>query len=221
MKLTGVQNGVRIRNSSRTLILKCNTSRRAKELAEYLNEASTVHARDFVRTNANESFAPTRKRVHSQWFVDGAAYFEAVLQAIRSARQEIYITDWWLSPEIYLKRPGIGMNYRLDRVLLQKAKQGVRIFVLLYKEMEIGLSINSIHSKHVLMQLHENISVLRHPDITRGAPLLWSHHEKLVVIDQFVAFVGGIDLCFGRWDTVHHQLTDLGGISMNYPEKSK
>jgi hypothetical protein len=39
---------------------------------------------------------------------------------------------------------------------------------------------------------------------------LWSHHEKCVIIDQSVAFMGGIDLCFGRWDDDMHRLIDLG-----------
>lgn len=39
---------------------------------------------------------------------------------------------------------------------------------------------------------------------------LWAHHEKIVVIDQTVAFVGGIDLCYGRWDNHEHRLTDTG-----------
>ena len=37
---------------------------------------------------------------------------------------------------------------------------------------------------------------------------MWSHHEKTVVIDQTLAFVGGIDLCYGRWDTHEHPLND-------------
>ena len=37
--------------------------------------------------------------------------------------------------------------------------------------------------------------------------------EKLVCIDQTYAFVGGIDLCYGRWDDNKHRLTDLGSIS--------
>ena len=45
--------------------------------------------------------------------------------------------------------------------------------------------------------------VLVHPDLH-----LWSHHEKTVVIDQTLAFVGGIDLCNGRWDTHEHLLND-------------
>lgn len=35
-----------------------------------------------------------------------------------------------------------------------------------------------------------------------------SHHEKIVCVDQKIAFVGGLDLCFGRWDTHEHTLTD-------------
>lgn len=59
------------------------------------------------------------------------------------------------------------------------------------------------------MKQHPNIKVLRHPDRNSG-PLLWSHHEKLVIIDQSYAFVGGIDLCYGRWDNQFHKVTDLG-----------
>ena len=54
---------------------------------------------------------------------------------------------------------------------------------------------------------------------------LWAHHEKLVVVDQMYAFVGGIDLCYGRWDKNDHPLTDIpdtvddghGGNGLNGP----
>ncbi|OTF74092.1 phospholipase D1-like protein [Euroglyphus maynei] len=212
IKETGITFGIRIRNMSRQLVMKCFTAKRAKELADYLNEYSRIYAKEFVQRNRFGSFVPVRKSIHSQWFVDGCAYFEAVSQAMEMAKEEIFITDWWLSPEIYLQRPSLGFDWRLDHLLLKKARTGVRIFILLYKEMEIGISINSIYTKRTLMKMHKNIAVLRHPDAVRGGPLLWSHHEKLVIIDQQVAFVGGIDLCFGRWDNFEHRLTDQGGI---------
>lgn len=31
--------------------------------------------------------------------------------------------------------------------------------------------------------------------------LYWAHHEKLCLVDGNVAFMGGLDLCYGRWDT--------------------
>lgn len=51
--------------------------------------------------------------------------------------------------------------------------------------------------------------VMRHPDHVSVIVFLWAHHEKVVIIDQSVAFVGGIDLAFGRWDDSHYRLTDL------------
>lgn len=51
---------------------------------------------------------------------------------------------------------------------------------------------------------------MRHPDHVSSVVFLWAHHEKMVAIDQTVAFVGGIDLAFGRWDNSQYRLTDLG-----------
>lgn len=48
--------------------------------------------------------------------------------------------------------------------------------------------------------------VLRHPDHIPGKGILmWAHHEKLVIIDQQIAFAGGLDLCYGRWDDEFHK----------------
>jgi phospholipase D1/2 len=46
---------------------------------------------------------------------------EAVAYAIKSATEEIYITDWFLSPEIYLKRPALSDEWRFDKMLEKKA----------------------------------------------------------------------------------------------------
>jgi phospholipase D1/2 len=37
---------------------------------------------------------------------------------------------------------------------------------------------------------------------------IWSHHEKVVVVDNHRACIGGLDMCFGRWDTQNHPLAD-------------
>ncbi len=37
----------------------------------------------------------------------------------------------------------------------------------------------------------------------------WAHHEKFIVIDYNLAFIGGLDLCFGRWDHHQHPLADV------------
>lgn len=55
---------------------------------------------------------------------------------------------------------------------------------------------------------------MRHPDhnvLENAADMTfyWAHHEKFIVIDYNIAFIGGIDLCFGRWDTHQHPLADV------------
>jgi len=89
----------------------------------------------------------------------------------------------------------------------------VKVCVLLYKEVEVALGINSYYSKQRLVAAHQNIKVLRHPDHAKVGVFLWAHHEKIVAVDQTCAFLGGVDLCYGRWDDHEHRLTDLGSVS--------
>ncbi|XP_012944337.1 phospholipase D1 [Aplysia californica] len=217
---TGAKHGVQIENMNRKLLIKCWTSRKGKEWAEMISSVAQNQALEYTQRNRFESYAPTREKEFARWFVDGRSYFEAVADALEKAREEIYITDWWLSPEIYLKRPIVdGDKWRLDVILKRKAEQGVKIFILLYKEIEAALTIKSIYSKQTLMsQCPENIKVLRHPDHIPGTGvLLWAHHEKVVVIDQQIAFTGGLDLCYGRWDDDMHRMKDLGSVSLKPP----
>ncbi|RYO77046.1 hypothetical protein DL766_008963 [Monosporascus sp. MC13-8B] len=100
-----------------------------------------------------------------KWYVDGASYFWAVSMALEEARESIYILDWWLSPELYLRRPPArNEKYRLDNMLKAAAERGVQVCVIVYKEVTLALSCDSRHTKHALEALHPNIKVFRHPD---------------------------------------------------------
>ena len=50
-------------------------------------------------------------------FINGKSYMESVAKALLTAKEEIFITDWWLSPEIMMIRPCDDENYRLDNLL--------------------------------------------------------------------------------------------------------
>ena len=116
--------------------------------------------------------------------------------------------------------PSQNQEWRLDTVLKRKAEKGVKIFVVVYREVEAALSCNSLHTKRTLQALcpegspgYGNIKILRHPDhnVLENAAdmtLYWAHHEKFIVIDYELAFIGGLDLCFGRWDCHQHPLAD-------------
>ncbi|KAH1213864.1 Phospholipase D zeta 1 [Glycine max] len=120
------------------------------------------------------SFAPIRGLTEdgsqAQWFVDGQETFEAIATSIQDAksnanRLQIFITGWWLCPELYLRRPFDSFSTsRLDSLLEEKANQGVQIYVLLYKEVSLALKINSLYSMRRLLKIHENVRVLRYPD---------------------------------------------------------
>ncbi|KKY30373.1 putative phospholipase d1 [Diaporthe ampelina] len=155
------------------------------------------------------SFAPVRRNVYAQWLVDARDYMWNVSRAISMAKDVIYIHDWWLSPEIYMRRPPcISQRWRLDRLLQSKAQEGVKIFVIVYRNVEAAVPINSEYTKRSLLNLHPNIFVQRSPNQYKKNQYFFAHHEKICIVDHYIAFVGGIDLCFGRWDTPQHKLTD-------------
>ncbi|ORY05424.1 phospholipase D/nuclease [Basidiobolus meristosporus CBS 931.73] len=160
----------------------------------------------WVQRNRFDSFAPVRDNVNARWFVDGADYFYELSEALLNAKHTIYIGDWWLSPEMYLRRPPKeNQEFRLDRLLLKKAEEGLAIYIVVYKEVTYALPISSQHTKETLKSLHPNIVVQRHPDHAPGGTMFWA---KMCIIDSEVAFMGGLDLCFGRWDTHAHRLAD-------------
>ncbi|KAL1231809.1 Phospholipase [Trichinella spiralis] len=204
-----------IENLNRTLVLKSKTKENAIEWKDALENAIEVSGKQWLQNHDFGSSFPKRRNVYGRWFVDGKSYMENLANMLELAKEQIFITGWWLSPEIYLKRPAAaGRRWRLDEILKRKAEEGIRVYVLLYKEVELALGINSAYSKRILQQLHANIKVMRHPDHLPGSGVfLWAHHEKLVIIDQNIAFVGGIDLCYGRWDDPKHRLTDFGSVS--------
>ncbi|EJT97673.1 phospholipase D [Dacryopinax primogenitus] len=169
--------------------------------------------RDEIRAQHRfRSFAVDRWHNSVKWHIDGHDYFYALSELLDSARSHIFILDWWLSPELYLRRPPAAHpEWRLDRLLARKAAEGVRIYVVVYKEVTQTMSMSSSHTKHALEDLHENIAVMRHPDHigTVDDIEFWSHHEKVVVVDNLRAAVGGLDACFGRWDTHNHPMADI------------
>ena len=198
---------LKLRNSERKLRLLAKNER---QLAQF-EESITFMLQNTIWAKPHRfgSFAPVRTGVFAQWLVDGRDYMWNVSRAIGMARDVVYIHDWWLSPELYMRRPAaISRKWRLDRLLQRKAAEGVKIFVILYRNINSAIPIDSTYTKFSLLDLHPNIFVQRSPNQFRQNTFFWAHHEKICVVDHTVAFVGGIDLCFGRWDTPQHSVCD-------------
>ncbi|TFL05257.1 phospholipase D/nuclease [Pterulicium gracile] len=159
-----------------------------------------------------KSFAVERPNNFVKWHVDGHDYMWAISEMLDRAKEAIFILDWWLTPELHLRRPPADHpEWRLDRLLTRKAEQGVKVYIIVYKEVTQTMTMSSKHTKRFLELQHPNIVVLRHPDHvgSKDSVQFWSHHEKVVVVDNHYASIGGLDLCFGRWDTHNHPLADV------------
>eukprot|EP01126_Amoeba_proteus_P027510 TRINITY_DN27305_c0_g1_i6.p1 TRINITY_DN27305_c0_g1~~TRINITY_DN27305_c0_g1_i6.p1 ORF type:complete len:1244 (-),score=228.24 TRINITY_DN27305_c0_g1_i6:99-3830(-) len=157
-------------------------------------------------------------RVPTCTFLGGYEYFPQLADTLLKAKKEVFISDWWLSPEVLLKRingPQFDESWRLDNILKKIAERGVRVFILLYAEVPNTVELGSQLAKKTLLGLHENISVSRGPFRGGGHTGLklfyYSHHQKFVVIDRYLAFVGGIDLCWGRYNTPGSSPVDPNG----------
>ncbi|KAJ1794940.1 hypothetical protein LPJ59_004436, partial [Coemansia sp. RSA 2399] len=198
---------ITISNEYRRIQLRSDSERTINEWRHSITEMKNSSA--WAEPHRFSSFAPIRKDSRVIWFVDGDDYFYAVSEALENATDCIYIMDWWLSPELHLRRPyALNEEYRIDRLLKRKAEEGIKIYVLVYKEVTVSLTINSAYTKRKLQSLHPNIMVQRHPDHLAGGTMFWAHHEKMVVVDNTFGFIGGLDLCWGRYDTHGHRLAD-------------
>ncbi|XP_043723030.1 phospholipase D zeta 1-like [Telopea speciosissima] len=198
---------------NRTVKIRSGSTVKVRDWVAAINDAVSKPPEGWCHPHRFGSFAPPRGLTEdgsqAQWFVDGQAAFEAIASAIEEAKSEIFITGWWVCPELYLRRPFHDHgSSRLEVLLEGKAKQGVQIYILLYKEVALALKINSVYSKRRLLNIHENVRVLRYPDHFSTGVYLWSHHEKLVIVDYRICFIGGLDLCFGRYDTIEHKVGD-------------
>ena len=129
-KRIGAKNSCLVTNLSRKLLFKDWTKRKAQEWFDCIQNTMRTTASDFIQPNRYGSFAPVRCANQASWFVDGSGYMDAVADAIDSAKEEIFIADWWLSPEIYLKRPVVeGDRWRLDSLLKRKAVSTIYVYI--------------------------------------------------------------------------------------------
>ena len=204
---TGYEDGVMVESSTRRFYFRAGTVEAAKEWNFQINLAYSRSEWSRGEFRYRSSF-PVRSGNLAKWYVDGEDYFRDVCDALLAAKDAVFITDWWLSPELSLKRP--GANSKVMDVLRTLAERKVKVCIHVYKEVSFALALNSAHTKKTLQEC--GARVIRHPHRSVvGSQFLWSHHEKMVIIDSSQAFIGGLDLCFGRWDTNQHPLIDYSG----------
>ena len=133
------------------------------------------------------SYAP-RSGCRVEPFVDGSEALPRIAEAIRSARSHVHLAGWHFDPSFRLEEEGPTL-----RELLAEAAERIDVRVLAWA----GAPLPLFHPdrgevRHACEQLAGGTRISMALD-ARERPF-HCHHEKLVVVDGDVAFVGGIDL---------------------------
>ncbi len=135
--------------------------------------------------------------------IDGEAYFACLERAIRGARRSVLIAGWSIRPGFALTRDEPPV---LLRELLAEAAESVSVRVLLWA----GAPTPVLAPRRASVRKSRD-------ELVRGTRIevaldanerpMHCHHEKIAVIDDEIAFVGGIDLTDlsgDRYDTAAH-----------------
>ena len=143
------------------------------------------------------------------FLVDAARYAAAFVAAVRRARRSVLVLAWDIDSRLQLLRPGEDRDHPVELaaflswVLERRPELEVHILCWDY-------SIIYTLERELLPRLRMGWST--HPRLhfalDADHPVGGSKHEKVVVVDDRVAFIGGIDLGRRRWDTSEHRPDD-------------
>ncbi|KAL2243246.1 UNVERIFIED_CONTAM: Phospholipase D alpha 4 [Sesamum indicum] len=153
--------------------------------------------------------------------------WEDVYNAIDGAKHLIYIAGWSFNPNMALVRDSQtdiphARGVKLGELLKRKAEEGVAVRILLWDD-ETSLPV--IKNKGVMKTHDEDaLAYFKHtkvicrlcPRLHDKLPTVFAHHQKTITVDsrvqpssrnrEIMSFLGGLDLCDGRYDTEEHSL---------------
>jgi phosphatidylserine/phosphatidylglycerophosphate/cardiolipin synthase-like enzyme len=177
------------------------------------------HVRRLTRVGWDRAFrgisgwgsgAPPREGNRVEVHIDGASALPAIVAAVRGARSFVHVAGWTVDPDFAMER---GSEIVRLRELLAEAATRVDVRVLVWA----GAPVPVMHptraeAKQLMSRLTSGTRIRGALD-KRNRPM-HCHHEKVIIVDGVLAFVGGIDLtdlAGDRFDgPPHAKLTQLG-----------
>lgn len=174
---------------------------------------------------------PMLKLEHDMPYVHGKCWHD-IFDAIRQAQRLIYITGWSVWHKVQLVRdPSFTGDSTLGELLKAKSQEGVRVLLLIWDDPTsrniMGYKTDGLMQTHDeetrRFFKHSSVQVLLCPRVAgkrhswvkkREVGTIYTHHQKIVIVDadaggnkrKIIAFLGGLDLCDGRYDTPHHPI---------------
>ena len=137
--------------------------------------------------------------------IDGAAYYLALLQALRQARSRIMILGWDFDPRVRLDPTDPASELRRLLPTLIEQYPELHIYLLIW---DISVVYGPSSTAEQLFDRAWQADPRVHFRFDGRHPFGAAHHQKLVCIDDALAFAGGIDLTVKRWDTPQHDPAD-------------
>lgn len=141
----------------------------------------------------------TEQAERTAFLIDAKRYFEVLDRVLPQARRRILIVGWDFDSTMRLTPGGPAISDRLLKLV--DANPQLEVHILIWRSSlvyaanhDIPLPIGSNWFDHPRI----------HYKLDAEHPIGGSHHQKIVVLDDKLAFVGGIDLTQGRWDDCGH-----------------
>jgi phosphatidylserine/phosphatidylglycerophosphate/cardiolipin synthase-like enzyme len=139
------------------------------------------------------------------FLVDGAGYFGMLARTLERAERAVYILGWDVNSRVFLLPEDCPTSLPRELLPLLKAlverNDELQVYVLNWDfSLLYVLEREMLPMVRRLWDVHERI----HFRFDAAHPIGGSQHQKIIVVDDEVAFVGGMDLASSRWDTREH-----------------
>lgn len=143
------------------------------------------------------------------FLIDGENYYRAVAESFARAERSIDIVGWDVNSRTRMIEPDnpfglpVELGPMLDRLVSRRRRLHARVlewdFPMIY-----ALDRELLPLVQFGWRTHRRV----HFRLDSSHPIGASQHQKIVVIDDKVAFVGGMDISHGRWDSCEHDPHD-------------
>lgn len=194
----------------RQLVAVCSAGIRTNvELAGPL----PTHSKTVLRPN--DTCREVAQADRAAILIDAAAYFAALRSAMLRAKKSIHIVGWDFHSATRL----VGA----DGSASDGAPESLKDFLAFLVDKKPDLKINILLWNYAILYALERetmpVSALNwitpsqiSIQVDDALPFGASHHQKIVVVDDMVAFCGGIDLTINRWDTPDHDMANSNRV---------
>jgi len=142
--------------------------------------------------------------------IDAASYFEALRASLLAAQRSVFVLGWELHSRTRLegaRKPTDGAPVELGKLLrfLLKRRKELELKILLWNHPVMYSVHRELFPRWIFWPREpDRVEIVLDSHLPAGA----SHHEKLVIIDDEVAYCGGVDLTVRRWDIAAHHPTE-------------